>query len=225
VRPGLSASIASLASRTKSNESQSSFGAVMAIIDLAAAEEAAPHAAPAPGATTQGTVAHHKEGGDFPPFDPANFAPQLVWLALIFGVLYVLMSRIALPRIGSILIERESKIERDLTASRELQAKAQAAAAEHDETLRATKAQAQAIGREAQQQAAAETAARRAAQEAEFAQKLAAAEAQIAASKQQALAHVEEIATDAAASILEKIAGNRFSPDALRREFQNLNAG
>lgn len=195
----------------------------MAIIDLAAAEEAAPHAAPAQGATTHGTVAHHKEGGaDFPPFDPANFAPQLIWLALIFGLLYVLMSRIALPRIGSILIERESKIERDLIASRELQSKAQAAAAEHDETLRATKAQAQAIGRDAQQQAAAETAARRAAQETEFAQKVAAAEAQIRTSKQQALAHVEEIATDAAGAILEKLAGARIQGETLRGEFRNL---
>lgn len=198
----------------------------MAIIDPAAAEEAAPHASPAQqGGATHGTVAHGaKEGGDFPPFDPANFAPQLVWLALIFGLLYVLMSRIALPRIGSILSERESRIESDLLASRALQTKAQAAAAEHDETLRATKAQAQAIGRDAQQQAAAETQARRAAQEAEFAQKLAAAESQIGAAKQQAFAHVEEIATDAAGSILEKLTGARVHADTLRGEFRNLKA-
>ncbi|PWB84197.1 MAG: ATPase [Methylocystaceae bacterium] len=199
----------------------------MAIIDLAAAEEAAPHASPAQqGAETHGTVAHggKEGGGDFPPFDPANFAPQLVWLALIFGLLYVLMSRIALPRIGSILSERESRIEGDLLASRELQAKAQAAASEHDETLRATKAQAQAIGRDAQQQAAAESQARRAAQEAEFAQKLAAADAQIAAAKQQALSHVEEIATEAAGSIVEKLTGNRIHVDTLRGEFRNLKA-
>lgn len=196
----------------------------MAIIDLAVAEEAERHASPeAQGAaTSHGTAAHG--GGDFPPFDPANFAPQLVWLALIFGVLYLLMSRIALPRIGSILEARENKIESDLLASRELQTKAQAAAAEHDETLRATKAQAQAIGRDAQQQAAAETQARRAAQEAEFAQKLAAADAQISAAKQQALTHVEEIATEAASSIVEKLTGNRIHADALRPEFRSLKA-
>lgn len=194
----------------------------MANIVLAAAEDAAPHESPAHGAT-QGTVEHHG-GGAFPPFDVDNFAPQLVWLALIFGLLYVLMSRIALPRIGSILSDRESRIESDLSASRELQTKAQAAAAEHDETLRATKAQAQSIGRDAQQQAAAETQARRSAQETEFAKKLAEADAQITAAKQQALSHVEEIATEAAGSILEKLTGARIAADTLRGEFQTIKA-
>jgi F-type H+-transporting ATPase subunit b len=195
----------------------------MANIVLAAAEDAAPHASPAQDAT-HGTVEHHG-GGDFPPFDPANFAPQLVWLALIFGLLYVLMSRIALPRIGSILSERESRIESDLFASRELQGKAQTAAAEHDETLRATKAQAQTIGRDAQQQAAAETQARRAAQETEFAQKIAEAEAQIVAAKKEALSNVEQIASEAAGSILEKLTGARVAADTLRGEYQNLKVG
>jgi F-type H+-transporting ATPase subunit b len=198
----------------------------MANIVLAAAEEAAPHESPAQGAShgaTQGTVEHHG-GGDFPPFDVNNFAPQLVWLALTFGLLYVLMSRIALPRIGSILSDRETRIESDLAASRELQSKAQAAAAEHDETLRATKAQAQAIGRDAQQQAASETQARRSAQEAEFAKKLAEADAQITAAKAQALAHVEEIATEAAGSILEKLTGARIAAETLRGEYQNYKA-
>jgi F-type H+-transporting ATPase subunit b len=198
----------------------------MANIVLAAAEEAAPHESPAQGAShgaTQGTVEHHG-GGAFPPFDVDNFAPQLVWLALTFGLLYVLMSRIALPRIGTILSDRETRIESDLAASRDLQTKAQAAAAEHDETLRATKAQAQAIGRDAQQQAASETQARRSAQEAEFAKKLAEADAQITAAKAQALAHVEEIATDAAGSILEKLTGARIAADTLRGEYQTIKA-
>ena len=201
----------------------------MANIVLAAAEEAAPHAAQ--GATHEsaghGTVEHgteHHGGGDFPPFDTNNFAPQLVWLALIFGVLYVLMSRIALPRIGSILSERESRIESDLFASRELQGKAQAAAAEHDETLRATKAQAQEIGRAAQQQAAAETASRRAAEEAAFAKKVAEAEAQILAAKSEALSHVEQIATEAAGSILEKLTGARLAAETLQSEFRTIKA-
>lgn len=185
----------------------------MAIIDLAAAKGTAQLAETEErGGAAHGTLAQGgKEEGvsDFPPFDPANFAPQLVWLALIFGVLYALMARIALPRVASILSDRDITIENNLLASRELQAKAQAAAAENDETLRATRARAQTIGREAQQQAAAETAARRAALDADFSAKLAAADAQIAAAKAQALAHVEEIARDAAASIVEKLTGSR----------------
>jgi F-type H+-transporting ATPase subunit b len=190
------------------------------------AENAAPHEGAesgAPAAATHGTVTHGgKEGADFPPFDTANFAPQIFWLALIFGLLYVLMSRVALPRVASILHERQSKISSDLDASREFQTKAEAAAAENEEKLRATRAQAQSIGREAQQQAAAQTAARRAASEQEFAAKLAASDRQIADAKTKALTNVENIAVDAAASILEKLTDRRIDPAVLAEEFRAL---
>ena len=178
----------------------------------------------APGAaTTHGTVSHGgKEGADFPPFDTANFAPQIVWLALIFGLLYVLMSRLALPRVASILSDREKKIASDLDASREFQTKAQTAAAENEEKLRLTRAQAQSIGREAQQSAAAQTAAQRAASEQEFATKLAASDRQIAEAKAKALSNVEHIAVDAAASILEKLTEKRVEPAVLAEEFRAL---
>ncbi|MGH6795649.1 MAG: F0F1 ATP synthase subunit B', partial [Methylocella sp.] len=39
----------------------------------------------------------------FPPFDMANFTPMLIWLAQSFGLLYLLMAKIALPRVESIL--------------------------------------------------------------------------------------------------------------------------
>jgi len=190
------------------------------------AENAAPQEGAetgAPAAATHGTVSHGgKEGADFPPFDTANFAPQIVWLALIFGLLYVLMSRVALPRVASILHERERKISSDLDASRELQTKAEAAAAENEGKLRATRAQAQSIGREAQQNAAAQTAAQRAASEQEFATKLAASDLRIADAKTKALSNVETIAIDAAASILEKLTDRRIDQAVLAEEFRAL---
>src|SRR5947208_1000609 len=50
-----------------------------------------------------------EHGGGFPPFQKETFASQLLWLALVFVALYLLMSRIALPRIGSILDRRRSR--------------------------------------------------------------------------------------------------------------------
>ncbi|MEF3367204.1 ATPase [Methylocystis sp. 9N] len=156
---------------------------------------------------------HH--AGGFPPFESENFAPQLFWLFLIFGLLYVLMSRVALPRVGSILENRETKISSDLGAARELQAKAQTAAAANDENLRLRREEAQAIGRDAQQKIAKETADQRARAEAEAAEKIRASEERIASAKTQALANVQEIAVDAAASIIEKLAGVKLAKSAL----------
>ena len=55
-----------------------------------------------------------EHGSGFPPFNAHTFASQLLWLVLIFLALYLLMSRIALPRIGSILEARRQRIQDDL---------------------------------------------------------------------------------------------------------------
>jgi F-type H+-transporting ATPase subunit b len=170
---------------------------------------------------TVGEGKAHHEGG-FPPFQTENFAPQLIWLVLIFGVLYVLMSRIALPRVGGIIENRDAKISGDLDAARELQAKAQAAAAANDENLRLRREEAQGIGRDAQQKIAAETAAQRTRAEAEAAEKIRAAEARITSAKAQALANVETIAVDAAGSILEKLTGAKVDASTLASAYQSV---
>ena len=61
-----------------------------------------------------GTVEHipsSEHGRAFPPFDAQTFASQLFWFALAFIALYLLMSRVALPRVGSILEARRQRIE------------------------------------------------------------------------------------------------------------------
>ena len=64
-------------------------------------------------AHTEAPAGHAK----FPPFDSEQFPSQLVWLAISFVLLYVLMSRIALPRIGDIMAARSKVISDDLAAA------------------------------------------------------------------------------------------------------------
>ena len=60
---------------------------------------------------------HH---GGFPPFESHTFGSQLLWLAITFGALYFLMSRIALPRVASILETRSDRIASDLGEAQRL---------------------------------------------------------------------------------------------------------
>ena len=199
----------------------------MAIISSAyAAQEASQETNSAEGgaehAGAAGTLANggaHKSA--FAPFETSNFAPQLVWLVLIFGVLYLLMSRLALPRVATILSTRETKIGADLDAARELQAKAQAADAENNATLRTKKEEAQTIGREAQQKIAAEVGALRSSAERKFAEEIAAAEARIAAEKARAMTSVEGIATEAAAAIVAKLTGAKVDGAKLSAAYRD----
>ena len=110
-------------------------------------------------AHTEAPGGHAK--GPFPPFDPAVFAPQLIWLALVFGALYLLMSRIALPRIENILEARRARIAADVDEAAAMQAKAQAAGASYEKTLADAKAQAQASAQATRDKLAADSAAKR----------------------------------------------------------------
>ena len=66
----------------------------------------------------------HETG--FPPFNPDSFSSQLIWLAISFGILYLLMSRVALPKIATVLEERHDRIADDQSPTSHLQGQARA---------------------------------------------------------------------------------------------------
>jgi F-type H+-transporting ATPase subunit b len=145
--------------------------------------------------------------GAFPPFDPANFSSELIWLVITFGALYLLMSKLALPRVATILAARKDKIDSDLASAAKAQDEAAAAAALHEKTLADAKAKAQAVGQAAHAELTAQADARRHALEDDLNAKLATAEAQIAATKVAAMANVDSIATETAHAIVQHITG------------------
>jgi F-type H+-transporting ATPase subunit b len=159
-------------------------------------------------ATTE--VAAEHETGVFPPFDPSTFASQLLWLAITFAALYIVLSRIALPKIGHVLDTRKGRIDTDLAAADASRQKTDAAIAAYEAALAAARKNAQALAEETKNKINADLAAKRKAVEADLAQKVAAAEAQIQSAKIEALSHVGEIASETAQSLVSTL----FKPAA-----------
>jgi F-type H+-transporting ATPase subunit b len=160
----------------------------------------------------QKTTAHteapggpHK--GAFPPFQKETFASQLLWLAVTFVLLYVLMSKVALPRIGGILAARTARIEGDLADAQRLKAESEAALAAYEKSLADARNRAQTIAGETRDKLHAQAEVRRKALEGELNAKLADADKQIAGTKAAAMANVRGIAVDAAAAIVERLIG------------------
>ena len=144
----------------------------------------------------------------FPPFQPENYASQLVWLGLTFVLLYVVMAKIALPRVGAIIEARRSRIESDIAEAGRLKSDAEAAMAAYEEALAAARARAHAIAAEMREKLDAEAALRRNAIERELNVRLAAAERAIGESKARAMVSVREIAVEAAAAIVARLTGS-----------------
>src|ERR1700757_3730654 len=93
----------------------------------------------------------------FPPFEAEHFPSQLVWLAISFALLYVLMSKIALPRIGGIMAARSKVISDDLAAAGRLKEQSNAAQAAYEKALADTRGRAQGIAATTREQRARET--------------------------------------------------------------------
>ena len=165
-------------------------------------------------ATTEAHGGEH-ESGVFPPFDPATFPSQLLWLAITFGALYLLMSKIALPRIGGILENLKAIIDGDLAAAEASREKTDAAIAAYEAALAAAKAKAQGIANESRDAINADLAAKRSAVEADLTAKVTEAEARISATKAEAMNHVDEIATETAQTVVTQLVGD-VSTDSVR---------
>lgn len=165
-----------------------------------------------PGVVTENGVTiavppEEAHGSSFPPFDVTTFPSQLIWLAIAFGALYLLMSRIALPRIANILEERHDRIADDLEEANKLRAESEAAAKAYEAALASARSKAHGIATDTRDKLSAEADAGRKSLEAELAGKLATAEAQISATKTAAMANVRGIAVDAAGAIVNELIG------------------
>jgi F-type H+-transporting ATPase subunit b len=176
---------------------------------LAALTGAIALAAAASGAAAQ------KSG--LPQLNFPDFAPQLIWLVLTFGALYLLMSRVALPRIGDVIEERRQRIERDLAEAERLKGETDKALAAYEGALADAKSKAGAIAKETRESLARETDQERQAVEKEIGAKLADAEKRINETKQRALGQVNEVAGDTAGAIVEKLIGRSIAAAEVQR--------
>src|SRR5713101_4393978 len=104
--------------------------------------------------------ARTRRRADMPQLDISTFTPQLVWLAIWFVVLYLMMAKLGLPRIAAVVEARRRRREDDLARAAEMKTEAEAASAAYQKTLSEARAQAQATIKETADRLAAEAAER-----------------------------------------------------------------
>ena len=165
-----------------------------------------------PTKATQSEVGH--EGGghaNFPPFDASTFPSQLLWLAITFGLFYLFLKRVVMPRVGGIIDVRNDRITQDLDHAAKLKGEADAAVAAYEQELAEAKKNANSIGQQAADAAKTEAETARKKIEAALDEKLGEAEARIASIKANAMKEVGSIAEDTASAIVEALVGGKAS--------------
>jgi len=157
-------------------------------------------------AHTEAPGGAHK--GPFPPFNAEHFASQLVWLAITFVALYLLVARIALPRVASILEARRERISGDLAEAQRLKTESDEALAAYEKSLADARNRAQTLAHQMREKQNAEAEASRKALEQSLNAKLAETEKSIAVTKAAAMGNVHSIAAEAARDIVKRMIGS-----------------
>ena len=188
---------------------------ILAFLASEAAEGAA-HAAEA--------GAEHDSGG-LPQLNFETFGTQIFWLVVGMVVLFWLMSKIALPRIASVLEERADAIASDLDQAEEYKRKAEEAEAAYDQALADARAKAQEIAAETRAEIQKDVDAAMARADAEIAARTAEGEKRIAEIRESAMAAVEEVASDTAVAVVEAILPDMADTAALKSAVQNRLGG
>ena len=155
------------------------------------------------------------EEGVFPPFDTSTFASQILWLAITFGLFYLFLQKVVMPRIGGILEDRNGRIAQDLEKAAASKAEADASVAAYEQELADARAKANAIGQQARDGAKAEAEVQRKQIESSLDSKLSEAEARIALIKDAAMRDVGQIAEETADLIVQELAGSKADKAAV----------
>jgi len=149
------------------------------------------------------------EGREFPAFNTESFPPQVIWLAITFVVFYVILARLALPRISRVMSERQDRIADDLDEAERMQAESRDIEQAYEATLAEARAKAQSLLTKARDEARARHDERSRELETRLNEKITAAQREIAEARSRALGDIESIARQAAMQAVERIIGRK----------------
>ena len=156
-----------------------------------------------------GSLAH--AAGDTEPGLPQlkvdTWPSQLFWLAVVFGVGYILMARVVIPRIGSVLEKRRTRLDDDLTRAREASEEAAQTRSEYEASLEEARADAAEFARKAAADAQAKADAAEAKAAKRMATKIGKAKTRLAADRTEAEGNITAVAAEAAIDTAAQIVG------------------
>ncbi len=148
------------------------------------------------------------EEGGLPQLNQTGtFVSQIFWLIVTFGLLYFLMVRVVLPRMTTVMEERQEKIEGDLAKAERLRTEAQEIYDAYEQSLQEARGEAQKTLRAANEETAREQAERSRTFALELDEKIRGAEERIASARDQALSRIDEMASGTAQAATAKLIG------------------
>ncbi|MBX4336159.1 F0F1 ATP synthase subunit B [Bartonella raoultii] len=152
----------------------------------------------------------------FPPFDFVHFGSHFFWLAISFGLFYLFISRIIVPRIGGVIETRRDRIASDLDQAMRMKQEADSVVETYERKLAEAHLKAHIIAQEAGEELKEKVELERKEVEESLEKKLKDAEKKIAGIRDKAMQNVDAIAEEVAFEIVKKLIGVNISTEAVR---------
>jgi F-type H+-transporting ATPase subunit b len=149
---------------------------------------------------------------NLPQLNSEYYPSQVIWLAVSFLVLYVIMWRVVLPRISHVLEERQDRIDGNLERAESIRREAQATAEAYEKTLLEARAAAQAVTAKARDKMAADAAAHHAKLGERLNAEIAEAEGRILAAKNEAMANLRDLAVEVTSTVAQRLVDESIDP-------------
>ncbi|WP_375624524.1 MULTISPECIES: F0F1 ATP synthase subunit B [unclassified Bartonella] len=170
---------------------------------------------------TETSIEHIKKVAEhanrvFPPFDFVHFGSHFFWLAISFGLFYLFISRVIVPRIGGVIETRRDRIASDLDQAMRMKQEADIVVEIYERKLAEARLKAHAIAQVASEQLKEKAELERKEIEESLEKKLADAEKKIAKIRDKAMQNVGSIAEEVALEIVKKLIDVDISKEAVR---------
>ncbi len=174
------------------------------------------------GALLAGTAAAAEAGGGgggsaMPQLNVTTYPGQVFWLAVTFAVLFIIMWKVALPRVGEVIEARQQKIAADLERAEKLKQEVDEITADYEKTLADARAKAQEEMRKAQDKIKADQAKKQEKIDADLASRVAEAEERIDNAREAAMEQIRDVAEEIAGAAVEKLTGEAPDGKAVKK--------
>ena len=155
------------------------------------------------------------ESGGMPQLNPEFWISQIFWLIFTFGILYVVLSKLILPKISSNLELRKSQIQDNIGSADKQRESSELKLKEYDDIVLKSKLEAKSILREAKENALKEINAKKETLDNQINQEIKKAEQEINGLKKNAPEKINKIAKETASEILKKLIGTEINNSSI----------
>ena len=147
------------------------------------------------------------ESGGMPQLNPEFWISQIFWLTLTFGILYIVLSKLILPKISDNLESRKSQILENIEAAEKQRQNSEEKLKEYEEIVSKSKMEAKNIFNQAREKALKDISAKKDVLDKQIDDEIGKAEQEIKELKKGAADKINKIAIETSSELIQKLIG------------------